>query len=498
LNGEASRTLNRGGFPWPAVAAPVFTVVFNDTMFSVALPTLMEEFSIGARTASWGITGYVIAVVLFMTGAGRLGDRLGRALTYRLAVGTFIAGSLATAAAPDFGWLMAGRVLQGLGAAAIFPVALALVVEHNEGARRLFYLGRCEAAIPAGALAGPLLGGGLIQVLGWRGSLLVIAGICLAAIGLLRRLPATSPKPETSDTSFDWWGGAGVFGFLLCLLLIVTLPGIMSQAKLAGLLALGVLACMGLVVLRSRTVASPYVPAHLLTDGRFWAAGGSIFLSMFLGFGITLAGPIYLGQVRGLGPFIMGMIVFPRPLSQLLTTPLGARLASRVGPRWPVAVGMTGSGLSLAVLALGVIWGWDWLIVAAMATFGMARGLCPAACAGAASESFRAGEAGAGSALYQTCRYAGALFGAAVVGKLLEWRQSVWVATAAGSIAGGTTGGAADILPYRDVFLLLAALGLLSLLLVLGLPRGRKAAAAGPTGGRNPGQEAEAEVGTGC
>jgi len=451
-------------FPWLAVAAVVFTAVVNDTMFGVALPAFMEEFSIGARVASWGITGYIMAMVLLMMGVGRLADTCGKAPVYRVATVIFGAGSLIIAAAPTFAWVLCGRVAQGIGAAAMFPLVLALVVDHSEGLERLTYLGRCEAAIPAGALTGPLVGGFLIQFIGWRFSMGAMALIVLASAWVLRGLgSAPAEGKKVMRHPVDWWGGLGLCGLLLCLLLALTLPGARDGGAGTAVLTLAAVACLALLLYRVGTAADPFVPRRLMKDKGFCAACGAVFTIMFLGLGVTVAGPIYLGNFRGLAPAVIGLMLFPRPLGQMLTTPLGARMAGAYGYRLPVGLSLGCCAVALIAVAQGVLCGSDAVIVLGLAAMGVARGLAPAACAGAAARSIPKGDSGSGAALYSTFRYAGGLFGSATLGTVIEWRQEHWSRLASGPDI--------SLLAYRDVFLLLAALSLAGLIFVLGLPR---------------------------
>ncbi|MYA20171.1 MAG: multidrug efflux MFS transporter, partial [Chloroflexi bacterium] len=161
----------RGTWLLIAVAGGVFIAADDQTAVVTVLPALIGDIGLTVDDlylASWVVNGYLIGYIAALPIVGRIADVYGRARVYAASLAVFMVGSALVAAAPGFEWLVVSRALQAVGGGAVVPVAMAIVVTELPPRRRLLGLGAIAAASEAGALAGPLWGGGITELLGWR------------------------------------------------------------------------------------------------------------------------------------------------------------------------------------------------------------------------------------------------------------------------------------------------------------------------------------------
>ena len=161
----------RGTWLLIAVAGGVFIAADDQTAVVTVLPTLIGDIGLTVDDlylASWVVNGYLIGYIAALPIVGRIADVYGHARIYAASLVVFMVGSALVAAAPGFEWLVASRALQAVGGGAVVPVAMAIVVTELPPGRRLLGLGAIAAASEAGALVGPLWGGAITELMGWR------------------------------------------------------------------------------------------------------------------------------------------------------------------------------------------------------------------------------------------------------------------------------------------------------------------------------------------
>ena len=197
------RADGRAGGRWAILATMcVATAVteFDETVMAVALPSIDAAFDAPLVTVQWSVTAYVLGFAALLVPAGRLTDVLGARRVFLAGAGVFAAGSAACAAAPEVGWLIAARVVQGIGAAIITPSSFAIVVATFPRDQRGRALGTWAAAVAVGAAIGPLGGGVLIDLFDWRAIFVMGVPIAVAATALVAVLVpesrgGTAPPP---------------------------------------------------------------------------------------------------------------------------------------------------------------------------------------------------------------------------------------------------------------------------------------------------------------
>ncbi|MDE2695382.1 MAG: MFS transporter, partial [Chloroflexota bacterium] len=154
-----------------AVAGGVFIAADDQTSVVTVLPALIPDIGLAVDDfflASWVINGYLLGYIVALPIVGRIADARGHGRVYAASLGVFMLGSALVAAAPDFWWLVVARGLQAVGGGAVVPVAMAIVVAQMPPGRRALGLGAIAAASEGGALVGPLWGGLITELLGWR------------------------------------------------------------------------------------------------------------------------------------------------------------------------------------------------------------------------------------------------------------------------------------------------------------------------------------------
>jgi MFS family permease len=378
------------------------------------------------------ITGFLAGYVAAMPLLAALSDARGRAPAFAACLASFAAGSAITALSGSVGWLVTGRVLQGLGGGALVPLTLALAADLHAGRTRPLALGTVSAVQEAGSLAGPLYGAAVASVFGglsgWRfvfWANLGLAGLVLAA--LLRfgwqgssaagRTPLPSASPGSPPVGRIDWPGAALLGLGLALAVVALYPDDPSSRPVNGLfapLALGSAACLLAFGWSQARRRQPLVPTRLLGSAPFL---GSLAANLLAGAGLMVAlvdVPVMARAIYGLDQLGAGLL-----LTRFLAgVPLGALaggwLAGRLGSR-PVAV----AGLLAAATAFWLMsaWGMDEFQAHAVAgtavllLCGFAFGVVTAPLASALLAASEAGEHGMASSLGVLARTLGMLLG---------------------------------------------------------------------------------------
>ena len=425
------------------IALSPLNVVFT----GIALPTMRNDFSVSIEQATWVGTAYFIPSVAFMPLQGYLGGRWGVRRVYAVGLGVLTAGSFLSAVAPSFQWLLASRIVQGIGWSALYPLAMVLIRAHYAFDKQGEMMGFWESAVGVTTIIAPLIGGALVQYLGWP-SLYVVMGV-VAAVGLLTTLkfiPSGGISQKLVLGNFDL---SGAVQFTAAL--ILALVGIVRQSPL---LLVGSVATIVLWFNAAQRKSTPFVPPAIFTNRRFMSASTAASLRMLVAMAVLIALPLFFEDVQGLMPTVVGGILVIYSVFLLLGAWPGGRWADRSGAYVPGMVGFV-----LMIIGVLMLIGLDttlniWLVALALAIRGIGAGLAQAPYGKAALDAVSSDQRQAAAALYGTLRYSGLALGAALVGIFLDARLTHYDAL---------HGGAAALPAYRELWLLLAALGVLGL-----------------------------------
>ncbi|WP_295987882.1 MFS transporter [uncultured Variovorax sp.] len=321
-------------------------VVLDGAIANVALPSISRQLNAAPADAVWIITAYQLAVVMFLLPASAIGARLGYRRVFAGGVALFTIASVLCALSPSLPWLVAARCLQGLGAAAVMPLGLALL--RFTYPRRLLAraIGWNALSIAGATAAGPSIGAFILSVADWPWLFAVNL-----PIGVLVLIACTKlPRPASTTDRIDLWSIAlNAVMFAAFVLGSDRLPSSLAQG---GALLGAAVAAMLLLVRREMNKKAPLVPLDLLRVHSFRM---SIIASVccFTGqMASYVALPFFIQHELGQSTAATGVLMTPWPLAVMLAAPLSARLAQRVPTAWLCAAGgaMLAAGLALCAL----------------------------------------------------------------------------------------------------------------------------------------------------
>jgi MFS transporter, DHA2 family, methylenomycin A resistance protein len=415
-----------------------FMAVMSASVVSVALPTIGRQLHASSTSLEWIVDAYLIVYASLLVAGGVLSDRRGRKGMFMTGVTLFGLGSLVAGIAPSVGWLLCGRVIQGLGPAIVTPTSLAIIsATFDDPSERAAAIGVWSAGSGLALALGPAVGGLLVDAFGWRSVFLLNVPIAVAVVALATRfIPVIPHSPATRR--FDWTGAfLTTAGIGLLTFAIIEGPdrgwgsGLILGAFIAGFCALAAF------VAWERRHEAPLIDVSLFSRAPFTVAnlaGLAVFFS-FIGGIVYLSA--YFQQVQGRSALGAGLAVLPIGLGFFCGAPLSGRLVGRFGVRFPMVLGLGLCGAAtLGLLRLGVdtpvsrLW-WD------LGAIGLGGGLSLTPMTATAMAAVRSERAGMASAIHNSMRQVGQALGVAVLGSL------VYAGVVGGQAGGGRLHGAA-------------------------------------------------------
>jgi EmrB/QacA subfamily drug resistance transporter len=340
-------TASRAGWTLGVAGAALFMTALDQLVVGVALHSIRIDLGGSIEGLEWTVNAYTLAfAVLLITGAA-LGDRFGRKRMFIVGVGVFTAASALAALSPSTDALVAARALQGIGAAVVTPLTLTLISEAFPPERRAAALGIWGGITGLGVAIGPFVGGAVVEGIAWQWIFWANVPIGPALIPLASRLLAESYGP---DRELDLRGlalaSAGLFALTFGLIRGESL-GWTSATVLASLGA--GLALLGAFVPWELRAPAPMLPMRFFRSRAFNAANGLSFAMFFGAFGAIFLISQYFQTAQGFGPLEAGARTLPWTGMPMIFAPVAGVLATRVGTRPVLAVG-------LALQAIGMGW----------------------------------------------------------------------------------------------------------------------------------------------
>lgn len=402
--------------PWTVfglVAVAVFLVSLDATIVLAAFPALRADFpEVAPATLSWTLNAYTIVYAALLVPAGRFADTHGRRRVFLGGVAIFGLASALAGIAPDPAWLIGFRALQAVGAAALTPASLALILAAFPPQKRAVAVGLWGAVGALAAAFGPAVGGWLVQLAGWQAVFLV--NIPFVAVAL-RRGAAQLEESRSPDAaaSPDLVGIALLIAGIGAIVLGLAQAERWTVAAAAGTSLAG-LALIGLFIAWARGRDDAALDLSLFHEPTYaWVNAatfvfGAAFSMMFLGFFLFLTGP------WGFGLGVAGLLVTPGPLAVVPVAVLAGRLAGRIGHRPLLVAGglvyAASNAWFLARLGATPAIG-DWIVGLVLGGIGV--GLVLPALSGAAVARLTPKHFGAGNAANAAIRQVGGALGAA-------------------------------------------------------------------------------------
>ncbi|MET9529445.1 MFS transporter [Streptomyces sp. NPDC006649] len=394
-------------------------VSLDNTVLNVALPSMQKELRASVSGLQWTIDAYTLVLASLLMLAGSTADRIGRRRVFKAGLVIFTLGSALCSIAPNLESLVVFRMVQAIGGSMLNPVAMSIITNtFTEPRERARAIGVWGGVVGISMAAGPIVGGLLVDSVGWRSIFWINLPVGLAALLLTWRYVPESraPKGRRPDPA----------GQLLVIALLGSVTYAIIEAPSAGwtspliisFAGVALLALAGLLLYEPKRPeplidlrffrSAPFSGATVIAVCGFAALGGFLFLNT-----------LYLQDVRGLSALHAGLYMLPMAALTLVCAPLSGRLVGNRGPRVSLlaaGVAMALSGLVFAVLDAEKH---TPLLFAGYVLFGIGFGMVNAPITNTAVSGMPRAQAGVAAAVASTSRQIGSTLGVAVIGAVL-------------------------------------------------------------------------------
>ena len=410
---------NRRWWTLAAMCFALFMVMLDNTVVNVALPSIQREFNASISSLEWTVNAYTLVFAVLLVTGGRLGDIFGRVRMFLFGVVVFALSSAFIGFAPDDTWLVAGRAVQGIGAAFMMPGTLSIISNAFPPAERGKAIGTW-AGVSAIALAlGPLVGGWLTEDVSWRAIFFLNLPVAAGAIAVTL-FAAHESRDETVSRTVDIPGIATLTIGLTALVLALVEGNTWGWGS-PEIIALLVTAVIGLgaFVVIERTSPSPIVDFDFFRSRSFFGANVVAFAVSFSMLAMFFFLTLYMQNILGYSPLEAGVRFLPSTLIIIAAGPIAGRLTDKIGPRPLITAGM-------ALVAVSLFWqsrldvdtSYGFLLPAFM-IMGVGMGLTMSPMSTAAMNAVDRTKAGVASGTLSMSRMVGGTFGVAVLGALV-------------------------------------------------------------------------------
>jgi EmrB/QacA subfamily drug resistance transporter len=411
--------VNRRWWAVGAMCLALSMIMLDTTAINVALPAIQKNLQTSTVMLQWIVNGYTLSLAVLLVTGGRLGDLFGRRRLFVLGVVIFAAASAAIGLSPSATWMVAWRVVQGVGAALLMPATLSIITNMFTVAERGKAIGIWTGVSGVSLAIGPMAGGFLVENVGWRSIFFINPVVAVGAL-LVGLLTVRESRDESAPRTVDIPGLLAItigLGALMVGLLQLNNWHLGSPREL-GLFAFSAasLAVFAVVELHHR---APMVDFRLFRSRTFVGAVVVAFVAFFALYGLMFYASLFMQNVRGYSPFETGVRFLPAIVMVILVSPLSGWLTDRVGPRSLVTAGMV-------VIAGALLWGsfvtihsgyLKLFICFAGVGFGVGLALPPMSTA--AMNAVHESKAGVASGIMTMGRMVGGAFGVATLGVLV-------------------------------------------------------------------------------
>ncbi|MEU3922107.1 MFS transporter [Streptomyces sp. NPDC029004] len=385
-------------------------VSLDNTILNAALPSIRQELGASVAGMQWTIDAYTLVLASLLMLSGSTADRIGRRRVFRAGLVLFTLGSLLCSLAPNLPSLVAFRMIQAVGGSMLNPVAMSIITNtFTDPRERARAIGVWGGVVGISMAAGPLVGGVLVDTVGWRSVFWVNLPVGLAALLLTWRYVPESraPKPRRPDP----------VGQLLVIALLGSLTYAIIETDLA-FAAVAALALAGLLLWEPRRReplidlrffrSAPFSGATVIAVCAFASLGGFLFVNT-----------LYLQDIRGLSALHAGLYMLPMAALTFVCAPLSGRLVGSRGPRLPLLIAGTAMAASGVLFAAFRAETSDPLLFTGYVLFGLGFGFVNAPITNTAVSGMPRAQAGVAAAVASTSRQIGQTLGVAVIGAVL-------------------------------------------------------------------------------
>ncbi|MET9874209.1 MFS transporter [Actinacidiphila glaucinigra] len=410
-------------------------VSLDNTILNVALPAMRRDLHTSISGLQWTIDAYTLVLASLLMLSGSTADRIGRRRIFRTGLVIFTVASALCSIAPSLEWLVVFRMLQAVGGSMLNPVAMSIITNvFTDPRERARAIGAWGGVVGISMAAGPIIGGALVETVGWRSVFWINLPIGLLALVLtaLYVPESRAPRPRRIDP----------VGQLLVIALLGSLTYAIIEAPAAGWGSPVIVGCLALALFSAASLV-PYERRRRepLIDPRFFRSapfsGATVIaVSAFAALaGFLFLNTLYLQDVRGLSALDAGLHLLPMAAMALVCAPLSGRMVGSRGPRLPLllaGVATTASGVMFAALDATAS---DPKLFTAYVLFGIGFGFVNAPITNTAVSGMPRTQAGVAAAVASTSRQVGQSLGVAVMGAALAAGLDLtawWIITGCG------------------------------------------------------------------
>lgn len=397
----------------------LLVVGMDVTIVNVALPAIRTDLGASVSGLQWIIDAYTVVLASLLILSGSTADRLGRRRTFQLGLALFSLGSLLCGIAPGLGWLIAFRMLQAVGGSMMNPVALSIItnvfIDPRERARAI---GVWAGVVGISLGLGPVLGGLLVEGVGWRSIFWVNVPIGVLALVLVALFVPESRAERARR--IDPVGQVLVIAMLLSLTYaIIEWPRAGGSPEIWTAAVVCVLSLAALLRYESRRT-DPLIELAFFRSIPFTAATVTAVCAFGAFSAFLFLNTLYLQDVRGLSPLHAGLFLLPMAAMTIVFAPISGRIVASRGPRVPLVIAGTAmvvGALPLTGLTDHVDYRW---LLACFLAFGLGFGMVNTPITNAAVSGMPRSQAGVAAAVASTSRQVGASLGIAIVGAVVS------------------------------------------------------------------------------
>jgi len=397
----------------------LFIVGLDMTIVNVALPAIGRDFDAPVSGLQWTIDAYLLVIASLLMLSGSTGDRVGRRRVFQTGLALFTLGSLACSLAPGLGWLVAFRALQAVGGSMLNPVAMAIVTNtFTEPAERARAIGMWGSVFGLSIALGPVVGGALVDSVGWRGVFWMNIPVGVAALILTALFVPESRAARGRRLD--------PFGQILIIILLGTVTYGIIEGPSYGWGSARILACFAAAALAlavflgyERRRAEPLMDLRFFRSLPFSGAAVTAVtgLAAFAGFLFLIT--LYLQDVRGYRPLTAGLFLLPMAVVMVVSAPLAGRVVAVRGARIPLLIAGTGTALGGLLLVFLTASSPVWYVLACCLVFGAGQGWLNPPITNSAVAGMPRSQAGVAASIASTGRQVGSALGVAVMGSVL-------------------------------------------------------------------------------
>ena len=412
---------NRKWWTLGAMCFALFMIMLDNTVVNVALPSIQRSLHTTLGNLEWTVNAYTLTFGVLLVTGGRMGDIFGRRRMFLSGVVLFAVSSAAIGLAPSDSLLIAGRAIQGVGAAFMMPATLSIITNTFPAAERGRAIGTW-AGVSALALAlGPVVGGALTQYVSWRAIFFINVPVAVGAVAVT--LFAThESRDETIDRTIDIPGIATLSIGLtaLILALVESTSWGWGSTKVIALLAIAAIGLVAFMLVERKYSAAPMVQFEFFKSRTFFGANLVAFIVSFAMLATFFFLALYMQNIKGYSPLQAGVRFLPSTVVIILVAPIAGRLSDRIGPRPLMTAGLlivAGSLFWQGHLQVDTSYGF---LVGAFMLMGLGMGLVMSPMSTAAMNSVQVAKAGVAGGILSMSRMVGGTFGVAAVGALFQ------------------------------------------------------------------------------